>query len=97
MADKTKQPALRGKVHPGAILREDVLPELGMTQAVFADAIGVSRQTVSAVLNERRSISVDFAKRLSAALGGSAESWLTMQLYYDLAHSPDVKVKRIAA
>jgi addiction module HigA family antidote len=74
--------------HPGEILREDVLPELGLTVTEAASQIGVSRVTLSRVLNGHAAISPDMALRLEAWLGvdngGRAETWLTQQLFYDL-------------
>lgn len=74
----------RKPTHPGAILREDVFPELAMSQADIADALGVSRRTISQILNEHRPVTVDMAIRLAKFLGGSAESWLGMQQALDL-------------
>ena len=74
----------RRPTHPGAILREDVLPELGITQAVFANHLGVSRLSVSELLHEKRGISAEMAVRLARVIGGSAESWLHMQEAVDL-------------
>jgi len=74
--------------HPGEILRDDVLPEKGLTVTEAASQIGVSRVTLSRVLNGHAAISPDMALRLEAWLGvengGRAETWLTQQLAYDL-------------
>ena len=74
--------------HPAAILREDVLPALGLTVTEAARRLGVSRVALSRVLNERAGISVDLARRNEARLGpengGSAETWLRMQIDYNL-------------
>jgi addiction module HigA family antidote len=74
--------------HPGEILREDVFPEMGLTVTEAASQIGVSRVTLSRMLNGRAAISPDMALRLEAWLGvengGRAETWLTHQLVYDL-------------
>ena len=74
--------------HPGETLREDVLPEMGLTVTEAASQIGVSRVTLSRVLNGHAAISPDMALRLEAWLGvengGRAETWLTQQLAYDL-------------
>ena len=70
----------RRPTHPGAILREDVLPALKMTQGEFADRLGVSRLSVSELLNEKRSLSPEMAMRLSKLLDTTPESWLAMQL-----------------
>jgi addiction module HigA family antidote len=74
----------RKPTHPGAILREDVLPELGITQSVFANHLGVSRLTVSEILHEKRGVSAEMAVRIARVIGGSPESWLHMQEAVDL-------------
>lgn len=74
--------------HPASILREDILPELGISVSQAADELGVTRVTLSRILNEHSGISPEMALRLQKWLGvengGSAESWLYMQLQYDL-------------
>ena len=88
--------------HPASILREDVLPALGLTVTEAARQLGVSRVALSRVLNERAGISVDLARRIEAWLGaengGSAVTWLRMQIDYDLWQSnksrPLRKIKR---
>lgn len=74
----------RRPTHPGAILREDVLPHLRMTQKEFADRLGVSRLTVSEVIHEKRSVTADMAMRLGRLLGNGPEIWLRMQQAVDL-------------
>ena len=74
----------RKPTHPGAILREDVLPELGITQGEFADRLGVSRRTVSEILHERRPVTPDMAIRLGKLLGNGSGLWLRMQLAVDV-------------
>jgi len=73
--------------HPGEVLRDGVFNGTGITITAFAQRIGVTRVTLSNVLNGKNGISADMAVRLAAALGGSAESWLNLQLQYDLALS----------
>lgn len=70
--------------HPGEILQDTVLGAGGITVTEFAKQLGVSRVALSRVVNGRAAISADMALRLAAALGGSAESWLSMQAAYDL-------------
>ena len=70
--------------HPGEILRELCLEPLGLSVTRAAEALGVSRKTLSAILNERAGISPEMAIRLSKAFGTSAESWLNQQIQYDL-------------
>ncbi len=74
----------RRPTHPGAILLEDVLPALSMSQVRLAELLGVSRLTVSQLLHEHRALSPDMAMRLEKLLGTSAESWLRMQEAVDL-------------
>lgn len=74
----------RRPTHPGAILREDVLPGLDITQGRLAELLGVSRLTVSQLLHEHRALSPDMAMRLEKLIGASAESWLRMQEAVDL-------------
>jgi len=74
----------RKPTHPGAVLREDVLPALGMSQTEFARRLGVSRLTVSELLHEKRACSPDMAARLARLLKTTPESWLNMQTAVDL-------------
>ena len=74
----------RKPTHPGAILREDILPDLGMSVSAFARSLGVSRQTLHAILAERSGISPEVALRLGALLGNGAQLWADMQSKYDL-------------
>ncbi len=74
----------RMPTHPGAVLREDVLPELGWTQTELAVRLMVSRQTVSDLLHERKSVTAEMAIRIARAVGGTPESWLRMQEALDL-------------
>ena len=71
--------------HPASILREDIIPELGISVTEAARQLGMSRVQLSRVLNERAAISVDLALRLEQWISGpSAETWLRMQLSHDL-------------
>ncbi len=70
--------------HPGEILREFCIEPLGLSVTRTAEALGVSRKTLSSILNGRAGISPDMAIRLSKAFGTSAESWLNQQVQYDL-------------
>jgi len=74
----------RKPTHPGAILREDILPALRMTQTQLAASLGVSRRTISELVHERRPISVDMAIRLGRLCGNGAKIWLQMQLALDI-------------
>jgi addiction module HigA family antidote len=70
--------------HPGVMLREDFLPEFGLTVSGFAKSLRVSRQTVNELLRERRAISPEMALRLSRLFGNSPEFWLNAQRAVDL-------------
>lgn len=74
----------RKPTHPGSILREDILPTLNISQAELADYLGVSRRTVSQILNEHRPLTPDMAIRLAHFLGTTPESWLNMQQALDV-------------
>src|SRR5260370_41882413 len=76
--------ANRRPTHPGELLREDVLPALGMTQTELAERLGVSRLTVSELLHGKRALSPDMAVRLGRLLRTTPESWLNMQPAVDL-------------
>ena len=70
--------------HPGEILRELCLEPLGLSVTDAAEALGVSRKTLSSILNGRAGISPEMAVRLSIAFDTSAESWMNQQTQYDL-------------
>ena len=71
--------------HPAEILKDTVLrKDGGISVTHFAKRLGVSRVALSRVVNGRAAVSAELAIRLAAALGGSAESWLRMQVSYDL-------------
>ncbi len=93
--------AMKNPVHPGAIVREDCLKPLELSVTEGARRLHVGRQTLSNLANEKASVSMEMAYRLSKAFGSTPETWLGMQLAYDLAQSRDleqkIKVKRIHA
>lgn len=74
----------RRPTHPGAVLREDILPALKMTQTELAELIGVSRLSISELVHEKRAMSPEMAVRIATLLGTSPESWLRMQEAVDL-------------
>jgi len=74
--------------HPGEVLADTVLRnDGGITVTEFAKRLAMSRVALSRVVNGRAAVSAELAIRLAAALGGSAESWLNMQVAYDLWHA----------
>jgi addiction module HigA family antidote len=74
----------RRPTHPGEILREDFLPDYGLSVTALAEAIGVSRQSVNELLRERRSLSPEMALRLARLFGNTPEFWLNAQRAIDL-------------
>jgi len=87
--------------HPGEIIKSLCLEPLGVTVTVAAKALGISRKTLSAILNGRAGVSPEMAVRLSIAFGTSAESWLNQQTQYDLWHAEQrrtqLRVMKLAA
>jgi len=82
----TKNPLLRGlpPVHPGELLREDVLPALGRPKAEIARLLGVSRQTLYDILAEKQPITPAMALRIGKLCGNGPDLWINMQRAYDL-------------
>lgn len=74
----------RRPTHPGEMLREDFLPDYGLTVAGLAEAAGVSRQSVNELLRGRRALSPEMAIRLSRVFGNSPEFWMNAQRAIDL-------------
>jgi len=70
--------------HPGEMLREDFMPDYGLSVSSMAKALGVSRQTVNELLRERRAVSPEMALRLSRLFGNTPEFWLNAQRAIDL-------------
>ncbi|TGG89407.1 addiction module antidote protein, HigA family [Natronospirillum operosum] len=87
--------------HPGEVIRELCLEPLGLSVTEAAEALGVSRKTLSAILNGRAGISPEMAIRLSIAFDTTAESWLTQQFQYELWYAEqrrkDLKVRKLVA
>jgi antitoxin HigA-1 len=73
--------------HPGALLREDVLPALRLTVKAAAEKLCVSRQTLHAILSERSSVTPEMAVRLGKLCGDGPDIWLRMQMAHDLWHA----------
>ncbi len=83
--------------HPGEVLKDTVLrADGGITVSEFAKRLGVSRVALSRVVNGKAVVSAELAIRLAAALRGSADSWLRMQLAYDLWHAHKKRRPKIA-
>ena len=88
---------MKNPPHPGGVVLDECIEPLGLTITEAAQALGVTRVTLSELVNGRRGISPEMAIRLSKAFGGSAESWLIQQAQYGLAQvkSDKIKVKRL--
>ena len=81
-----RNPLLAGlrPVHPGELLREDVLPALGLPKAQIARLLGVSRKTLYDILDEKQAVSAGMALRLGKLCGDGGNIWLAMQQNFDL-------------
>jgi antitoxin HigA-1 len=88
MMMSSNTPPKRGlpATHPGEILREDVFPALGLTIKEIAEALGVSRQHLYSILNERERVTAEMAMRLGKLLGNGPNVWLNMQARWDIEH-----------
>ena len=88
---------MKNPPHPGSVVLDECIEPSGLTIKDAAQALGVTRVTLSELVNGRRGISPEMAVRLSKAFGGSAESWLVQQAQYDLAQvkADRIKVKRL--
>lgn len=88
---------MKNPPHPGAVVLRQCIEPLGLSITGAAAALGVTRTSLSELVNGKRGISPEMAIRLSKVFGGSAESWLTQQAYYELSQvNPDsIKVKRL--
>ena len=86
--------------HPGEIIRELCIEPLGITITEEAKGLGVSRKTLSAILNGRAGITPEMAIRLGKAFDTSPESWLNQRVQYDLYNAKkktaNLKIKRLA-
>lgn len=84
MSIPNSRPLQRRPIHPGEILREEFMPDYGLTVHELATAIGVSRQSVNELVRERRSLSPKMAVRLAQLFDNGAEYWLNLQRAVDL-------------
>ncbi len=92
---------MKNPVHPGRIVAEECLEPLGLPVSEGAKRLGVCRQTLSNLINGKTGISIEMAYRLAKGFGSTPETWLSMQMAFDLAHSRSlersIKVKKIRA
>jgi addiction module HigA family antidote len=86
---------MKNPPHPGSVVLSECIEPLGLT---ITQALGVTRTTLSELVNGKRGISPEMAIRLSQVFGGSAQSWITQQAQYDLAQIPagQIRLKRLA-
>ena len=84
MSIPNTRPLQRRPIHPGEVLREDFMPDYGLSVSGLASALGVSRQSVNELVRERRAVSPEMALRLAKLFGNSPEFWLNMQRSVDL-------------
>ena len=87
--------------HPGLAIRHDFLEPFDLSVTAAAGVLGVTRQALSNVVNGKSGISAEMAIRLSKAFGGRPESWLRLQMAYDLwqanRHAGKLKIKKVKA
>ena len=88
---------MKNPPHPGGVVRRQCIEPLGLSITEAAAALGVTRTTLTELVNGKRGISPEMAVRLSKVFGGSAASWLTQQAHYDLARidADRFKLKRL--
>jgi addiction module HigA family antidote len=91
--------SMKNPVHPGRIVRHDCLEPLGLSVTEGAKALGITRQALNNLVNEKSGISPEMAIRLSKAFGSTPETWLQLQMNYELAEArkqeDKIKVKRV--
>jgi addiction module HigA family antidote len=90
---------MKNPCHPGSLIKADI-DELGLSIVEAARGLGISRQQLHSVIAGRASVTPEMAIRLEKALGSTADTWLRMQMNYDLAQirqrAPSIRVKRMA-
>lgn len=90
-------PSALPPMHPGELLREDVLPALGRPRVEIARLLGVSRQTLHAILTERTPVTPEMALRLGKLCGNGPDLWLALQARFDLSRLRQAKQAEIDA
>ena len=95
----TSKMKMKNPIHPGRIVAEECLKPLGISVTEGAKRLGVNRQTLSNLVNGKTGISIEMAYRLTKGFGSTPQTWLSMQMAFDLAHSQyldkRIKVKKI--
>src|SRR5271155_2113303 len=95
--ERNQPMTMKNPPHPGGVGLRQCIQPLGLTITEAAEALGVTRNTLSELVNGKRGISPEMAVRLSQVFGGSAETWLVQQAQYDLAQvrTDRLKLKRL--
>ena len=95
--ERNKPMTMKNPPHPGTVVLQECIEPLGLTITDAAHALGVTRNTLSELINSKRGISPEMAVRLSKVFGGSEEGWLVQQAQYDLAQvrRDRLKLKRL--
>lgn len=84
---------MKNPAHPGRIVRQDCIEPLALTVTAAAEALGVTRQTLNNLVNEKAGVSPEMAVRLSKAFGSTPEFWLRLQMAYDLAQIKQSEIR----
>ena len=84
-------------VHPGEVLREDFLKPLGMSANALATALKVPASRVNDIVLERRGVTVDTAMRLTRYFGGDVQTWMNLQIAYEIKSAEKLLSKRVLA
>ena len=95
--EKKHPMTMKNPPHPGAIVLEECIEPMGLTITAAAQALGVTRNTLSELVNGKRGVSPEMAVRLAQVFGGTEQGWLVQQAQHDLAHvqRSRLKLKRL--
>jgi len=95
--ERNKPMTMKNPPHPGVVVLQECIEPSGLTITQAAEALGVTRNTLSELVNAKRGISPEMAVRLSKVFGGSEQGWLVQQAQYDLAQvrRDRIKLKRL--
>jgi antitoxin HigA-1 len=95
--ERKKPMTMKNPPHPGLVVLQECIEPLGLTITAAATALGVTRNTLSELVNAKRGISPEMAVRLSKVFGGTEQGWLVQQAQYDLARvrRDRMKLKRL--
>lgn len=95
--ERNQNMTMKNPPHPGGVVFRQCIEPLGLTITDAAEALGVTRNTLSELVNGKRGISPEMAVRLSKVFGGTEQGWLVQQAQYDLSqvHRDRIKLKRL--